>query len=98
MAHAHYNLGVLLQQKRDLTGLCRAFEAALMVQPRFPEALNNLGHMLMALREIPHSDKCYRDAIAINEKFFYAHHGLQRLLVEANWQNEARHYLLIGLC
>ena len=98
MAHAHYNLGVLLQQKRDLPGACRAFEAALMVQPRFPKALNNLGNMLMALREIPHSDKCYRDVIAINEKFFYAHHGLGRLLVDANWQNEARHYLLIGLC
>jgi hypothetical protein len=54
--------------------------------------------MLMALREIPHSDKCYRDVIAINEKFFYAHHGLGRLLVDSNWQNEARHYLLIGLC
>jgi len=53
--------------------------------------------MLMALREIPHSDKCYRDVIAINEKFFYAHHGLGRLLVDANWQNEARHYLLIGI-
>lgn len=69
MAHAHYNLGVLLQQKRDLPGACRAFEAALMVQPRFPEALNNLGNMLMALREFPRSEQCYRDAIAINKNF-----------------------------
>ena len=97
MARAHYNLGVLLQQKRDQAGTCRAFEAALMHQPRFPEALNNLGTMLMALREFPRAEKYYRDAIAINENFFYAHHGLGRLLVEGNWQNEARHHLLIGI-
>jgi predicted TPR repeat methyltransferase len=89
MAHAHYNLGVLLQQKRDLAGACRAFDAALAHQPRFPEALNNLGNVLMALREFPRAEKCYRDAIAINEKFFFAHHGLGVLLVEANRFDEA---------
>lgn len=89
LAHAHYNLGVLLQQKRDLAGACRAFEAALVQQPRFPEALNNLGNVLMALREFPRAEKCYRDAIAINEKFFYAHHGLGVLLIEINRRNEA---------
>jgi hypothetical protein len=40
-----------------------------MHQPRFPEALNNLGNMLMPLQKFPRSEKCYRDAIAINEKF-----------------------------
>jgi predicted TPR repeat methyltransferase len=89
MAHAHYNLGVLLQQKRDLAGACRAFDAALVHQPRFPEALNNLGNVLMALREFPRAEKCYRDAIAINENFFFAHHGLGVLLIEINRRNEA---------
>jgi predicted TPR repeat methyltransferase len=89
MAHAHYNLGVLLQQKRDLAGACRAFEAALVHQPRFLEALNNLGNVLTALREFPRAEKCYRDAIAINENFFFAHHGLGVLLIEINRRGEA---------
>ncbi len=89
MAHAHYNLGVLLQQKRDLAGACRAFDAALAHQPRFLEALNNLGNVLMALHEFVRAENCYRDAIAINEKFFYAHHGLGVLLIEANRREEA---------
>jgi predicted TPR repeat methyltransferase len=89
LAHAHYNLGVLLQQRRDLAGACRAFAAALVHQPRFLEALNNLGNVLMALREFPRAEKCYRDAIAINEKFFHAHHGLGVLLIEVNRRNEA---------
>lgn len=89
MAHAHYNLGVLLQQQRDLAGARRAFDAALVHQPRFPEALNNLGNVLMALREFPRAEKCYRDAIAVNEKFFYAHHGLGVLLIDSNRRNEA---------
>ena len=89
MAHAHYNLGVLLQQKRDLAGACRAFDAALLHQPRFTEALNNLGNVLMALHDFSRAEKCYRDAIAINEKFFFAHHGLGVLLIETNRHNEA---------
>jgi predicted TPR repeat methyltransferase len=89
MAHAHYNLGVLLQQQRDLAGASRAFDAALVHQPRFPEALNNLGNVLMALREFVRAEKCYREAIAINEKFFYAHHGLGVLLIESNRRGEA---------
>ena len=93
MAHAHYNLGVLLQQKHDLAGAACAFDAALTHQPRFPEALNNLGNVLMALREYARAEKCYRDAIAINEKFFYAHHGLGVLLIEANRHDEALHNL-----
>jgi predicted TPR repeat methyltransferase len=97
MVHAHYNFGVLLQQKRDLAGARRAFEAALFHQPRFPEALNNLGNVLMALREFVRAEKCYRDAIAINEKFFYAHHGLGVLLIEINRYSEALISLRIAL-
>jgi predicted TPR repeat methyltransferase len=89
LAHAHYNLGVLLQQKNDLSAACRAFEAALSRQPRFPEALNNLGNVLAALREFPRAEKSYRDAIAINENFYFAHHGLGVLLIAQNRRSEA---------
>ena len=40
---AHYNLGILLQHKRNWIGARRAFEAAIAHQPQFPEALVNLG-------------------------------------------------------
>ena len=89
LALAHYNLGVLLQQKRELPAAQRAFEAALVHQPRFKEALNNLGNVLVELKDLPGAEQCYRQAIALHAGFGYAHHGLGLLMMRQMRRVEA---------
>lgn len=89
LALAHYNLGVLLQQKRELPAARRAFEAALVHQPRFKEALNNLGNVLVVLKDLSAAERFYREAIAVHAGFGYAHHGLGLLLMRQMRRVEA---------
>lgn len=86
---AHYNLGVLLQQKREFPAARRAFEAALVHQPRFPEALNNLGNVLIACQDLPGAEQCYRQALTLHAEFSYAHHGLGLLMMRQMRHAEA---------
>ena len=86
---AHYNLGVLLQQKREFPAARRAFEAALVHQPRFPEALNNLGNVLIECQDLPGAEQCYRQALALQAGFAYAHHGLGLLMMRQMRHTEA---------
>ena len=73
---AHYNLGILLQHKRNWIGARRAFEAAIAHQPQFPEALVNLANTLVELTEFDTAEACYRRALTINPHLANAHHGL----------------------
>lgn len=73
---AHYNLGVLLQHKRNWVAARRAFEAAVAQQPQFPEALVNLANTLVELAEFEKAEACYRRALEINPRLANAHHGL----------------------
>ena len=89
LALAHYNLGVLLQQKREFPAARRAFEAALVHQPRFKEALNNLGNVFMVLKDLSAAERCYREAIAVHAEFGFAYHGLGLLLMRQMRRVEA---------
>ncbi len=73
---AHYNLGVLLQEKRDWTAAKRAFEAALEQQSQFAEALVNLGNTLVELADLVPAGECYRRALAIKPRLATAHYAL----------------------
>ncbi len=73
---AHYNLGVLLQEKRDWTAAKRAFEAAIAQQPQFAEAFVNLGNTLVEFADFEPAGECYRRALAINPRLANAHYGL----------------------
>ena len=75
-ALAHYNLGVLLQRKRNWTGARRAFEAAIVHQAQFAEAFVNLANTLVELTEFDAAEVCYRRALAVNPHLANAHHGL----------------------
>ena len=86
---AHYNLGVLLQKKREFPAARRAFEAALVHQSRFPEALNNLGNVLIECHDLPGAEHCYRQAIALRAGFSCAHHGLGLLMMRHMRHTEA---------
>ncbi|MEO8385019.1 MAG: tetratricopeptide repeat protein [Betaproteobacteria bacterium] len=94
---AHYNLGVLLQHKRELAAARRAFESALVHQPRFPEALNNLGNVLLALREPTGAERCYRQAIEVRPTFANAHHGLGLMLIRQSRNADALKHLRIAV-
>jgi predicted TPR repeat methyltransferase len=73
---AHFNLGVLLQRKRNWVGARRAFEAAIAQQPQFAEAHVNLANTLVELTEFDTAEAGYRRALEINPKLANAHHGL----------------------
>ena len=90
---AHYNLGILLQHKRDFSAARRAFESALVHQPRFPEALNNLGNVLLALRDAAGAEKCYRQTIEMRPAFPNAHHALGLMMMRQSRYSDALEYL-----
>ena len=73
---AHYNLGILLQERRNWVGARRAFEAALAHRPAFPESLVNLANTLVELGEFKTAEANYRRALSINPRLANAHHGL----------------------
>lgn len=86
---AHFNLGVLLQRKRNWTGARRAYEAAIAQQPQFAEALVNLANTLVELAEFDSVEACYRRALAINSQLANAHHGLGLHYLRRHRQAEA---------
>ena len=73
---AHFNLGVLLQRRRNWVGARRAFEAAIAQLPQFAEAHVNLANTLVELTEFDAAEMCYRRALAINPQLANGHHGL----------------------
>ena len=90
---AHYNLGVLLQHKREFTTARRAFESALRHQPHFPEALNNLGNVLLALRDSAGAERCYRQAAELRPTFSNPHHGLGLMMMRQSRHADALQHL-----
>jgi predicted TPR repeat methyltransferase len=79
-AAAHYNLGNLLQARREFVGARRAFEAAILHQPTLAVAHTNLANTLVALGEDSNAKTHYRQAIAIDANIAMPHHGLALLL------------------
>jgi predicted TPR repeat methyltransferase len=79
-AAAHYNLGNLLQARREFAGARRAFEAAILHQPTLAAAHTNLANTLVALGEDTKAKEHYAQAIAIDPRIAMPHHGLALLL------------------
>jgi predicted TPR repeat methyltransferase len=75
-AAAHYNLGTLLQERREFVGARRAFEAALARAPALAVAHTNLANTLVALGDDKTASTHYRHALAIDDNLAEAHHGL----------------------
>jgi len=90
LALAHYNLGVLLQQKRDWPGAVQAFESALSLQPQIVEAWNNLANTLIEVGDRGRAEQCYRQAISVNPRLAHAHHGLGLLHAQRQQRPQAR--------
>lgn len=92
-AAAHYNLGNLLQARREFVGALRAFEAAILHQPTLAVAHTNLANTLVALGDDTKAKEHYRQAIAIDANIAMPHHGLGLLLQKEQDTDAAeRHY------
>ncbi len=91
-AAAHYNLGNLLQSKRDLVGAKRAFEAALTHAPTLAVAHTNLANTLVALGETAAALTRYEQALTQDDAIAEAHHGLALLLQKQNMTTRAEQH------
>jgi predicted TPR repeat methyltransferase len=92
-AAAHYNLGNLLQTRREFVGARRAFEAAILHQPTLAVAHTNLANTLVALGDDAKAKEHYQQAIAIDANIAMPHHGLALLLQkEQNTVGAEAHY------
>lgn len=74
LAEPHNNLGVLYAAQGDYAKAQEAIEAALRVNPRYPEAQENLGDILVQLAR-----QAYERALAINPKQTALTQKIQRL-------------------
>ena len=54
-----------LRQRQDLAGALACYEKALAIQPRFAEALYNLGNVFIELGRLPEATDALKKAIAV---------------------------------
>jgi Flp pilus assembly protein TadD len=76
----HFELGCVLQDKKDLKGAIRCYRSALELDPRIALAHNNLGNALKANGELEKAIQCFRTAIELDPKSPLAHYNLGNAL------------------
>src|SRR5262249_19787506 len=70
---AHYNLGLALRNKGDLTGAIAAYRKAIDLAPNFAPAHNNLGTALRAKGDLNGAIAEFQQAIRLDPKLARAH-------------------------
>jgi tetratricopeptide (TPR) repeat protein len=65
---AEFARGIQLQQAGDLTGACRAYEAALKLSPRRIDALSNLGLAYGGLHQYDRAIRSFEKALVFDPK------------------------------
>ncbi|ANA39750.1 MULTISPECIES: tetratricopeptide repeat protein [Geobacter] len=75
-AQAHYNLGVVFQQKGLLDEAAASFRSAISFNRDYAKAYNNLGYILATQGRLDESADCFNRAIAIEPGFAAAYHNL----------------------
>jgi tetratricopeptide (TPR) repeat protein len=86
---AHYNLGVVLQQKGRLSEAIHHFDLALQLKPDSADTHNNLGVTLWHLGRIQEAMEHYRAAMQLNAGFAEAHYNLAIALKQTGKIEEA---------
>ena len=75
-ASYYFDLGLVLCQLGDLEGSEAAYRRALLVNPEFPEALNNLGNLLRRNNAPADAVACFRRALRKKPDYADARYNL----------------------
>lgn len=87
------NLGLAAKKSGQNQTAKKAYEAALKIQPDYPEALNNLGILLFEMGESANAIGHLKQALEINPKYVEAHFNLGLVYEEQKKNMEAaNHY------
>jgi tetratricopeptide (TPR) repeat protein len=73
---AHNILGIVLHDRKDLTGAEAAAREAIRLDPKYAPAHNNLGIVLHDRKDLPGAVAAFRQAIHLVPKFADAHNNL----------------------
>lgn len=68
---AHYNLANGYSRRGDLAGAVKEYEAALVAEPNYPEAHNNLGTVLLRQGKFEEAIAHHREAARLLTQFLY---------------------------
>ena len=87
---AHYNLGMALAEAGRRGEAAAEFEAALRLEPQFPQADYNLGNALAGAGRVAEAADAYTAALRINPNYAEAHRALGEVLLRLGRNREAR--------
>jgi tetratricopeptide (TPR) repeat protein len=76
---AHYSLGNVLYDKKDLEGAISHFRKAIQIDPNYAFAHTNLGNALSAKKDLEGAISHFRKAIQIDPNFAFAHYAHNNL-------------------
>jgi tetratricopeptide (TPR) repeat protein len=79
-ADAHYNLGVMLEEKGTRDVAIAEYEQAIADDPQHAKALNNLGLGFFSLGEVERATDFYTKSVEADENFGLAHYNLGTVL------------------
>src|SRR5208282_2850870 len=86
---AHYNLGVILDQKGRVDEAISHYQAALQIRPNNAEARNNLGSAFLETGNVDDAIAQYQEALRINPRQANVHSNLGSALWQKGWTDEA---------
>jgi serine/threonine protein kinase/Flp pilus assembly protein TadD len=79
-AVAHFNLGVVLHDLKDVKAAAAAYRKAIALEPQLAVAHNNLGNALLVLGDRKGAEAAYRKAIECDDTLGIAYGNLARIV------------------
>jgi len=86
---AHYNLGLLLDERDDVEATIAQYRAGLAVKPDMPDAHNNLARALARRGEFAEAMHHYRESLRIDPDQYLAYYNLGVALEQTGQLDEA---------
>jgi tetratricopeptide (TPR) repeat protein len=95
-ARFYYDQGMEQFRKKQWNQAIQSYLAAIRIEPRFPEAWNNLGYCYRKVNDNQRSLDAYRRALDLRPDFASAHEYIGRLyLAMGNQEMAKRHYEIL---
>lgn len=77
-AKSFFDQGQSQAKKKNWNLAVAAFQQAVKVEPKFPEAWNNMGYCYRRLKQYDKALEAYRQALTLKPDFAYAHEYMGR--------------------
>jgi tetratricopeptide (TPR) repeat protein len=79
-ARYHYLIGVQAERKGSLADAFRRYQAAIEIEPSFPDSYVELGGLLCKVDDYEGALQCFQDALALAPNDTAIHHNLIQVL------------------